>query len=235
MIEGEYESFKLTNITSGATIESVQMIWRCGIWSGTGSPERIDSYINISGTPYIDLSKEVLTDNSFVNMTGTNRTTSPATGSSWTVDEVNEMEAVVYSDTLDSEEEIRCSEAYIIVWYTYGNNSNLTVWDETDSGQPYGDKIRYLDQNVKFFTNYTNATDGNPITGVTDYCEISFNISGGWTVWENMTYNGTSKLYENVTQFSENDTYNWNVSCYSNDYDNLNSTDTVIILSLIHI
>ena len=110
-----------------------------------------------------------------------------------------------------------------------GYNSNLTIWDETDVGMPYGDKTKYTYNNVKSFANYTNSTSGEQINTTNDYCKISFNVSSDWTAWVNMTYNSASLLYENVTQFSSAGTYNWNVSCLSLNYDNLNTSDTVVI------
>ena len=115
--------------------------------------------------------------------------------------------------------------------YVSSSNSNLTIWDENDTEG--GGKIVCMNRDVKFFANYTNYT-GQSINDTFVFCEISFNVSGGWTPWINMTFNETSLLYENIIQFSEEGTYDWNVSCSGSaqDYENLNTSDNVTIASV---
>lgn len=106
-------------------------------------------------------------------------------------------------------------------------NSNLEIWDDTDT------ETKYVGDQVKFYANYTNTTSGEPIYGSGVTCNITFNISGSWTPWKQMTYNSTSKLYEYNRSFSDVGTFNWNVSCDGSalGYEPLNASDTFTISS----
>ncbi|MBD3253418.1 hypothetical protein GF386_06805, partial [Candidatus Pacearchaeota archaeon] len=95
--------------------------------------------------------------------------------------------------------------------YSTSENSNLSIWDETDPEG--GGKIRYVNNQVIFYSNYTNKTSGKPINQTDVNCNISFNISGGWTASEEMQYNQTSSLYEYNRSFVSDGIFNWNVSC----------------------
>jgi hypothetical protein len=107
-------------------------------------------------------------------------------------------------------------------------NSNLTIWDDTDT------QTKYVNQQIKFYANYTNSTSGESINGIGVYCNITFNISGGWTPWETMTFNSTSLLYEYNRSFDTVEIFNWNVSCDGSvlGYDPLEANDTVNVSSL---
>jgi len=101
-----------------------------------------------------------------------------------------------------------------------GTNSNLTIWDETDPGMPYGDQIKNPGDQVKFFANYTNST--GTIQGAD--CSIYFNDSNASMIW-----NATTSLYEYNRNFSLPGLYNWNVTCNKTGYDTLTANDTVNI------
>jgi hypothetical protein len=216
--EGEYEAVNLTNVPQGATIKSVQMTWSCGVWGGSGAGERIDSYLRINSQNYQDLDREVLSDDTFTNYTGTNQTTSPATGDPWTENEVNEMQAVVYSETLGTGEEIRCSEVYVRVWYTTeadpptftNNNSNTT---SIYTGEPVLIYANWSDEtNLDYawlstnetgvWFNYTDGTYGSPI-------DINLTADETWSnfTWDNDTFvTGVVawKIYANDSIGNEN-------------------------------
>ncbi len=104
----------------------------------------------------------------------------------------------------------------------FGYDSNLTIWDETDSGMPYAGYVRYPGQQVRFFSNYTNSTSGAAITGAS--CSINFSGSSA-----SMPYNSSTLLYEYNRSFSTAGTYNWNSSCSAAGFDSLNATDSVLI------
>jgi len=110
-----------------------------------------------------------------------------------------------------------------------GYNSNLTIWDDTDL------TTKYVDEQIYFYANYTNATSGESINNTNVYCNITFNISGTWTPWETMLFNTTSLLYQYNRSFTEAGTFNWNVSCNGSalGYDPLNATDTVVVSSAV--
>ncbi len=104
-------------------------------------------------------------------------------------------------------------------------SSNLTIWDEVDSGMPWGNKIKYENQQVLFFTNYTNSSSGAVIAGAS--CNISFNTAPNGPF--NMSYNSTYSLYTYNRSFSSAGTYAWNVTCTNSTYDTLTANDAVVI------
>ena len=80
-----------------------------------------------------------------------------------------------------------------------------------------------------FYANFTNSS--NPINGTDIYCEIKFNLTGSWSVPENMTFNDTSMLYEYNRSFSTSGNRDFNVLCNGSivGYDIINTTDNFII------
>lgn len=106
--------------------------------------------------------------------------------------------------------------------YTTKGNSQLEIWDETDTGMPYADQTRYPYQQVRFFANYTKKTDGSPVTGAN--CTINFTDSNGI-----MVYNATTALYEYNRSFATNGTFDWNVTCSAAGAQTLTTNDTVFI------
>jgi hypothetical protein len=104
-------------------------------------------------------------------------------------------------------------------------SSNLTIWDETDSGMPFGNQIKYVNQQVLFFANYTNSTSR---TGINDgTCNISFSTAP--TGPFEMPYNSTYSLYLYNRSFSSAGNSSWNVTCNHSRYDTLTANDTVVI------
>lgn len=112
--------------------------------------------------------------------------------------------------------------------YTAGTNSQLEIYDDSDpEGGGFG---RAAGEQVGFFANYTNTTDGSAINGSNVNCSIRFNISG-WTAYLNMSFNATSMLYEYNRSLPSNGTYEWNVVCNGTPlgYEALNATDNITI------
>jgi hypothetical protein len=107
--------------------------------------------------------------------------------------------------------------------FASAGSANLTIWDETDSGMPYGDQTKYAYDQVKFFANYTNATGA--IQGAN--CSINFTDSSAY-----MDYN-TTGFYEYNRTFTSTGTYNWNVTCNKTGFSTLTATDTVSITQFI--
>jgi len=106
--------------------------------------------------------------------------------------------------------------------YTTAGNAQLEIWDETDSGMPYSGFIRYVNDSVKFFANYTKVSNGNPITGAT--CSINFTDLNAA-----MSYNATTTLYEYNRSFSVNGTFPYNVTCDRTGFELLTTNDSVFI------
>jgi hypothetical protein len=94
---------------------------------------------------------------------------------------------------------------------------------------PYvnGYGLVYANETIKFFANYTDSVNGQPISGS---CNISFDDSQD----NPMSYNTTSKLYEyvRVANWSGSGIFNitYNISCSASGlYDWLNLSDTATI------
>ncbi|RLG20593.1 hypothetical protein DRN74_05095, partial [Candidatus Micrarchaeota archaeon] len=95
----------------------------------------------------------------------------------------------------------------------------------TSGGTTYGNYF-YFDQFV--FTNSTakiSREDIEPLSA----CNISFNISGGWTEWRAMVYNTTSKLYEYNRSFNTDGDILWKVRCSGTYFETKEKNDTVKI------
>jgi parallel beta-helix repeat protein len=108
--------------------------------------------------------------------------------------------------------------------YSAGANANLTIWDQNDTGMPYGDQAANVSEELYFYANYTNVTANAIITGAD--CNITF--SDGATSL--MTYNATKTVYEYNRTFSLEGPYSWNVSCNKTGYETLNTTDSIIAI-----
>jgi len=102
--------------------------------------------------------------------------------------------------------------------FASAGSTNLTIWDDTDSEG--GSQTKYVNEQVKFFANYTNST--GPIDGAD--CIINFSGSTD----NSMDWN-SSGFYEYNRSFSSGGTYDWNVSCNRSGYDALIATDNVTI------
>ena len=90
--------------------------------------------------------------------------------------------------------------------YTAAEGTQLTIWDTTDS------KTRYEYHQIRFYANFSNITDSQPIQGSGAYCQISSNYTG-WTAPVSMTYNATSSLYEYNRSFANAGNFTFNVTC----------------------
>lgn len=103
--------------------------------------------------------------------------------------------------------------------------ASLAIWDDTDT------VAKYPNDQVYFYANYT-MSNGTIIDG-NGTCRVSFNISGGWTAWANMTYNGTLQPYHYNRSFPENGTFDFNVSCNSTGYQAKSATSNFTITAAV--
>jgi len=110
-----------------------------------------------------------------------------------------------------------------------GDNASLMIWDDVD---PEESQIRYINNSVNFFADYTNTTSDESINGTGINCEIKFNVTGSWTSPVNMTFDTSSGFYEYNRYFNQNGTFDWNVLCNGSlaGYEELSVTDNVTIL-----
>ncbi|MFP4403497.1 MAG: LamG-like jellyroll fold domain-containing protein [Candidatus Woesearchaeota archaeon] len=113
--------------------------------------------------------------------------------------------------------------------YTTKENTKLTIWDETDIEG--GNLIKYIDEQVKIFANYTDYLTKESINGTNIFCEISFNDTGVWSIPVNMTFNNTHLLYEHNRSFQTNNTFYYNISCngQEKEYEPISLIDSLII------
>jgi len=103
----------------------------------------------------------------------------------------------------------------------------LEMWDQTDSGYPFGGHSAFNSSPVNFYANFSSYSDGicNPING--GICAIYFNNSNGL-----MNYNSSTTLYHYENTFDQPGVYDWNVTCFSNEgCCALSANDTVVINS----
>ncbi|NTV24049.1 MAG: hypothetical protein HGA85_06805, partial [Nanoarchaeota archaeon] len=109
--------------------------------------------------------------------------------------------------------------------YTVTENSELSVWDDTDYAQ------RLLFDDVRFYANYTSVSTGLPITGPTISCNISIDGIGSFI----LGYNLSSGLYEYNTSLPGTGTYPYSVICddSSDTYTGISLADNAVIMASI--
>ncbi len=98
--------------------------------------------------------------------------------------------------------------------YSAVENATLTldIWDQTD------DIIKYMNQDVVFFANFSDIAYGNPINGTSIYCNIRFNLTGNYNEPVDMSFNHNSLLYEYTNHFSSPGIFNYFVFCNDSYY-----------------
>ncbi len=106
--------------------------------------------------------------------------------------------------------------------FTTAGNAKLVIWDETDKDMPYANQTKYVDEQIKFFANYTKVVNGNPILAA--ICTIDFADSSAI-----MIFNTTTELYEYNRSFAENGTFDYNVTCDSIGTELIKLTDNVTV------
>jgi len=104
--------------------------------------------------------------------------------------------------------------------FATSGNTDLNVWDDTDNA------VKFINQDVRFYANYTNSTSGAAITGAT--CTADFTD----TTNNAMTYNATTTLYEYSRTFGSDGTFNWNATCAKAGFVTLTANDNVTITAM---
>ncbi len=99
-----------------------------------------------------------------------------------------------------------------------GNDTFLTIWDDTDSG------TKYNTEQVMFFANYTYS-NGTFISNAN--CTINFNDSSSF-----MYLNPSAGLFEYNRSFSSAGIYEWNVTCNKTGLTTLTAVDDATITFL---
>ncbi|MFH1915811.1 MAG: LamG-like jellyroll fold domain-containing protein [Nanoarchaeota archaeon] len=101
--------------------------------------------------------------------------------------------------------------------YSASENSQLELWDDTDSSMKYANNV------INFFANYTNRTSKESINGPSIYCNVSFSDIGT----NAMVFNSSTELYWFNRTFSSAGIYFYNITCTdtTDNYASLNATD----------
>ncbi|MCF7866739.1 DUF2341 domain-containing protein [Candidatus Woesearchaeota archaeon] len=96
--------------------------------------------------------------------------------------------------------------------YSATENSELIIWDDTDT------KRKTENEKIYFYANYTNRTSSQPITGI--ICTINVNGTS-----DSMTYNAGTYTYNKT--FTQANIYNYTINCDGSPqgYSELNATD----------
>jgi hypothetical protein len=108
--------------------------------------------------------------------------------------------------------------------YTASSNSKLAVSVVDDNG-----KI-IVGENVYFYANFTNRTNGVSVNGSNIGCNISFDGD-----YLGMSFNTTTRIYEYNTSFGDlsvkSYSQSYNISCLGNElnYEDLNFSSSVTV------
>ncbi len=117
-------------------------------------------------------------------------------------------------------------------------NANLTIYDDTDTTEKLTSCNVFCVQKAKsssnkwndlFYANFTNSSGSviNSSNG-NGNATISFNITGVWASWQQMTYNSSSFLWQFNRSFNYDGTLNFSVNVTST-YGNLTIYDSIFI------
>ncbi|MBT4540999.1 S8 family serine peptidase [Candidatus Woesearchaeota archaeon] len=108
--------------------------------------------------------------------------------------------------------------------YSAVENSSIDIWDMRDNGKPYAtDTIKYQNNEIYFYANYTNFSSSLAIT--TGTCTINYNDSTTAT----MNYNASINLYQYNRTFSNPTQTDYNISCSDTNFYQRNSTNSTTI------
>ncbi len=132
---------------------------------------------------------------------------------------------------------------------TYQNKatSNLTIWDQTDSyytgpltkysmpTQVHSECLKLESAwKLYFYANYTNTTNA-PIEPADGICRIRYDRNDDSDYgdanegWLNMSFNTTSFLWENFTNFTYDGLIDFQINCTSSIYADINLTENMTI------
>ena len=116
------------------------------------------------------------------------------------------------------------------VLFTIFGTSTLQIWDETDAKG--GNKTRHAIDRTLFFANYTSS-NGSLIQKGDSGCYWRINVTGDYTNFTNMTYNGSYGVFVTNYTTNVNGNFSWQVFCNSTNsyFDIKNATDNVTIFN----
>jgi subtilisin family serine protease len=113
--------------------------------------------------------------------------------------------------------------------YSSGVNSQMTVWDSSDSGMPFysGKTTSGTNQNVGFYANYTNRTSNSLISNAS--CNITFDDMSS-LIW----FNSTKNIFEFIRNFSSTGQKSYNILCNHTSFETINLSDFVWISNCVY-
>src|SRR3989338_350714 len=108
--------------------------------------------------------------------------------------------------------------------YSSAENTSLDIWDVLDAGKLNSTTIKYQNEEIYFFANYTNFSSSLSVTSAV--CNITFNdTSSKFT----MSYNNEMKYYQYNRTFTNATLYSYNITCVATNFYQRTSSNTTII------
>ncbi|MBI4453905.1 S8 family serine peptidase [Candidatus Woesearchaeota archaeon] len=108
--------------------------------------------------------------------------------------------------------------------YSSAENTSLDIWDVLDAGKLNSTTIKYQNEEIYFFANYTNFSSSLPVTSAT--CNITFNDTSSKFI---MSYNSGMGYYQYNRTFANATLYSYNITCTSTNFYQRNSSNTTTI------
>ncbi len=107
--------------------------------------------------------------------------------------------------------------------YSTVQNTSMRIWDNNEGNASLydGNTLKYVNQTVFIYANYSNATSNVSITGATCVLNISNGFNGV------MSYNSTPALYYQNLTFNNAGVYTYNISCNTTGFAKINLTNTI--------
>lgn len=193
-----------------ANINWVQTHYNCRSLNGKAGPEKIDLYLR-SGSDFETNVNQAVDRNGYVEVTGTQQTSNPVSGQPWTKADITSLQIGMFVDSVDSGEEIRCSELWVVVDYTDAIIS-VTVASGTVNYGFLG--LGATTTTILKGQTQTVTNNGN----VTENITISSSDATGGTTWNLASVIGAQDDY--IHKFSSTTGASWSAFATDHSYSN---------------
>ena len=109
--------------------------------------------------------------------------------------------------------------------YVSGSNTDLNISDDTDNTE------KTPSDTITFTANYSNSSSGVSMNPTDHGCKCNITISEIDVNYTGMSFNSSGDTLWTYTtsDFTTAGTYNWSVNCSADNFDNLNTSDAVVI------
>ncbi|MFC1696707.1 hypothetical protein ACFL1H_00080 [Nanoarchaeota archaeon] len=111
--------------------------------------------------------------------------------------------------------------------FKIGESTYLEIWDQRDPEG--GSQVKHVNDSVIFYSNFSYTNTTAIVNDSGSGCNITFKTSGSYGLWDIMTFNATSDLYEYSRNFTNSELVYYNVSCYDNETETLEEIDSIQI------